>query len=61
MRIRRKDEEASEDLVELLSQAITEDIAKWHKQWDGGYELSFEAKADIYNVVLERFRKGIEI
>lgn len=61
MRVKRKDWEGGHDLEELLSEAITEDIAKWYKQWQGGYELGFEAKADIYNVILSRMRTGVEI
>jgi hypothetical protein len=61
MRIRRKGDEGFEKLDELLSHAITEDIVKWYKQWNGGRELGFEAKSDIYNVILQRFKNGVEI
>lgn len=61
MRIRRKEDEDSERLDVLLSQAITEDIAKWLEGFWLGHPVGFETKADIYNVVLKRFEKGIEI
>jgi len=60
MKIRRKDREDMEDTHTLLSQAITEDIAKWLSQWQQS-PVGFETKADIYHVVRERFKNGIEI
>lgn len=61
MRVRRKNCEDGHDLEELLSEAITEDLAKWYKQWMGDHELGFESKSDIYNVVLQRFKRGVEV
>ncbi len=61
MRVRRKNDEDGHDLEELISEAITEDIAKWYKQWQGGHELGFEAKSDVYDVVLKRFKRGVEV
>ena len=46
---------------ELLAQAMTEDLAVWLGQWlgDSG-AVGRETKADIYNVLIERFRDGVE-
>jgi len=48
------------DSEKYLIHAITEDIAEWYKQWNG-CGLGFDAKSDIYNVILNRFKKRIEI
>lgn len=61
MKIRRKEDEDLRELNWLLSEAITEDISTWYRQWQGGDELGFAAKSDIYNIVIERLKKGVEI
>ena len=60
MRIGRKEDEDRNDLWDVVAKAITEDIAEWLRQWSQG-PVGFDTTADIYNVVRERLRKGIEI
>lgn len=62
MKIRRTDREDMEDTNELLAKALTEDLAIWLADWLGAQPpVSFEAKSSIYYVIMERFKKGIEI
>lgn len=64
MRIRKKENEDVDDTDELLAQAITEDIAKWLQDFLGNpvdSPINLGTKGDIYYVVLERFRQGVEI
>lgn len=48
-------------LNELLCVAITDDISAWYKDWSGGETLGFEALSDIYHVVSERFKNGVDV
>ena len=62
MRIRRTDTEDATTTEELLAKAMTDDLAAWLRQWLGQtVEIGFNTKADIYHVLMERLRNGVEI
>ena len=49
------------NMVDLFADALTKDIAEWYKDWSGGDELGFDAKASICIVILKRLSDGVEI
>ena len=48
--------------ADLIATALTEDLVKWLVAWLGESEpVGLDTKADIFLVIMERLKKGVDV